>query len=145
MWLRVCRVAVTTLRWRGWLMHSVWVCRHRQQRRFFLRQPHGGSRGTVAEIALVVEVADFVLRVKDETVGGSRWGQGVSSGSLETSKRWELRPDVAVVARRHIASVCGHKNSELRVNKKEYYILRFFYGKCLCYSDGISWKWGSPH
>lgn len=53
-------------------MHSVWVFRHRRRRRrrrFFLRQPRGGARGTAAEIALVVE--DFVLRVKDEIVGGS--------------------------------------------------------------------------
>lgn len=33
--------------------------------------PHGGSCGTVVQIALVVGVADFVLRVKDEMAGGS--------------------------------------------------------------------------
>lgn len=51
-------------------MHSVCVFRHRRRRRrsccFFLRQPHGGTRGTEAEIALVVR--GFVLRVKDEMV-----------------------------------------------------------------------------
>lgn len=123
-WLCIFRAAVTTPGWRG-----------------VTRAQRVGSAGTgggggvsssdsrmVGVAALWLRslwwrgVADFVLRVKGETVGGSRWGQRVSSGWLERSKRRALRPDV-VAARRRITSICGHGDSELRVNM-EYYVLR---------------------